>query len=1213
MNRALTKAERLLQIEALLLAHPEGLSQAEIARRLGVNRSTIHRYLPDLDRFCVYETNDGRLAIDRDHYLTNVRFTLHEAMAVHLAARLMATRSDKQNPHAASALRKLGLALDRLAPRLSDHLQRSANDMDDAAQRHDPVYLEILETLTRSWSLGRKVHLWHRHEGTGRVFEYDFAPYFIEPYAVGHTTHAIGWRDPPDAIRTLKLERIRRIELLDEAFEVPPDFNPRDLLDDAWGIWYADDEPVEVVLSFHPRVAGRVRETQWHRSESVEELVDGNLIWRAQVAEPREMLPWIRGWGADVQVLAPPDLKQRMVGEARRLADVYGIKPIPVYQRLWAKTNRERTQVHPLVCHLIDVAQVALRLWNESLTDGARTQIARALNLQCEAAGRLVAFWAGLHDLGKATPCFQRKYLPAEIELSKVGLTFPRIFGQQTCPHGTISARLLRDLLESKTGLPRRVAISVCQAVGGHHGCWPAPADIQALKHVQIGGDEWEAVRGDLVDALASVLRPPQIERVQGARDVQNALWTLLSGLTAVADWIGSMQRYFPYQNGPVETASYAQAAASRAGRALAELQWTEWRPPEEDLPFTELFPFSPNVVQRAVIELAEQLDEPSLVIIEAPTGSGKTEAALYLADRWAVRLRQRGLYVAMPTMATSNQMYGRVCEFMDCRYRGSAVTPLLIHSQARWKRDASPRVVIDDERPASSIEAMTWFLQRKRSLLAPLGVGTVDQTFLSVLQTRHFFVRLFGLSHKTLIFDEVHAYDTYMSSLFERLLRWLRAVGTSVVLLSATLPAKSRRALLEAYAGSAKIAGAEVRYPALTWVSGSRSGIVALDMPESKAIGLGWLGREPAETIARLAELLRDGGCAAVICNTVARAQEVFRALREARIVPEGELILFHARYPFAWRDEIEKNVLARFGKGSDRPGEAIVVATQVIEQSLDLDFDVMVSDLAPVDLLLQRAGRLHRHERSSRPLHVAAPQFFVTVDAVEDAVPDFGSDAFVYEPFILLRSYLALRGRDRLVLPADTAALIEAVYGDEGAGEEALPQSIVAALFKWRKMMEAHEEHDVFEARKRLVAGPDDEGLLYHHSPNLEEDSAALHQAFQALTRLGPRSLSLVCLHQTPQGLNTQPDGTGVRVDPGQVPDDEMTDALARHTVAVSHWSVVQHFLAQETALGWEEHPLLRNHRLARFRDGVCLLDGVPYQLRLSRELGLEIVKEA
>ncbi len=324
MGRAENKVSRLLQIEALLLAYPEGLTQSEIARRLGVNRSTILRNLPDLRAECaVYQEDDGRLVIDRDQYLTNVRLTLHEAMAVHLAARLMATRSDRQNPHAAAALRKLGVSLEKLAPRVAEHLKLSAAVMDDESQRHDPVYLDVLETLTRAWSLKRKVWLKHQTPD-GRVAAYTFAPYFIEPYAVGQTTHAIGWREPPDALRTFKLERIRAIRLLDETYDIPVDFDPRARLADAWGIWYTEGEPVEVVLRFHPRVAYRVRETRWHRSEQVEEQPDGGLIWRAQVSEPLEMAPWVRGWGADVEVIEPKELRETLMGEAKAMAEQYG-------------------------------------------------------------------------------------------------------------------------------------------------------------------------------------------------------------------------------------------------------------------------------------------------------------------------------------------------------------------------------------------------------------------------------------------------------------------------------------------------------------------------------------------------------------------------------------------------------------------------------------------------------------------------------------------------------------------------------------------------------------------------------------------------------------------------------------------------------------------------------------------------------------------------
>jgi CRISPR-associated endonuclease/helicase Cas3 len=323
-----TKANRLRRIEALLLEHPEGLTQAEIARRMGVHRSTILRNLTDIPGLCADER--GRLTIDRTAYLVQVRMTLHEATALHLAARLMATRMDKQSPHAAAALRKLALALEKLAPQASRHIARSADLLDDSPKKPDPIFLKVLETLTLSWAEGRKARIWHcspqeNGEG-GEEKEYVFSTYFLEPSAVGQSVYAIGWREPPGAIRTLKIERIQRAELTEELASIPQDFDPYALLSDAWGIWYTGQPPVEVVLRFSPAVAARVGETCWHPGERQEPQTDGTLIWRAAIAEPLEMLPWIRGWGADVEVFAPQRLREQVAQEMRAAAERYGWK-----------------------------------------------------------------------------------------------------------------------------------------------------------------------------------------------------------------------------------------------------------------------------------------------------------------------------------------------------------------------------------------------------------------------------------------------------------------------------------------------------------------------------------------------------------------------------------------------------------------------------------------------------------------------------------------------------------------------------------------------------------------------------------------------------------------------------------------------------------------------------------------------------------------------
>ncbi|MDE0078644.1 MAG: WYL domain-containing protein [Caldilineaceae bacterium] len=328
MKRAEGKAARINQIERLLWGHPEGMTRTELARRIGVNRSVITKYLDqdDLPRSIYEDHLDGKkLKIDRDADLTKASFTLHEVMAIHLATRLLATRTDKQNPHAASALRKLGMALQRLDENVSRHLLRSADVMDEDASFRDPVYLEVLETLTEAWASGRKVKVSHQMRD-GRVFDYTFSPYFIEPYAVGQTAHVLGLREPPGKVRTFKVERLRSAEILREEYELPDTFDPAELLRHAWGIWYTEAEPQEVVLRFHPRVVQRVQESTWQRGEKTELQTDGYLLWRAEVAEPKEMLHWIRGWGADCEVLEPVELQETLMGEVKAMAELYGWK-----------------------------------------------------------------------------------------------------------------------------------------------------------------------------------------------------------------------------------------------------------------------------------------------------------------------------------------------------------------------------------------------------------------------------------------------------------------------------------------------------------------------------------------------------------------------------------------------------------------------------------------------------------------------------------------------------------------------------------------------------------------------------------------------------------------------------------------------------------------------------------------------------------------------
>ena len=883
---------------------------------------------------------------------------------------------------------------------------------------------------------------------------------------------------------------------------------------------------------------------------------------------------------------------------------------------LWGKTmgSKMAKMTHPLLCHMIDVAEVVGALWEHSLGLGMRKHVAEALGCDDAQSRSTFMFWAALHDLGKASPAFQRRFPPAIPALEAQGLSFERQFsGDEGGWHGLISAWALPPLLET-WGAPRLLARALARGLGGHHGSWPPPGFEQGLHPDHYGGAPWDAVRAALVDELAKLYPPASLSGILADRAQRQALVTLLSGLVSAADWMGSMEACFPAAPDTRDSAGYNQCAAEQAQRTLHDLAWDAWQSPEQPAAFGDLFPgYKPHPAQQAIIDLAPELDGPTLVLIEAPTGSGKTESALYLADHWAHILQQRGLYIGMPTTATSNEMHKRLRRMLDARYGEDAVTPLLVHSQARWI-NSPPEIETEAEDGAGqgddSLDAMSWFLPRKRSLLAAFGVGTVDQALLSVLLTRHYFVRLFGLAGKTVIFDEVHAYDTYMSALFARLLGWLRAQGTSVIMLSATLPAATRRELLRAYGASDGLDDASTQYPAVTWAGNGRAGWRPLPPPDDRTLALDWLPQGDETLIATLRRALAEGGCVAVLCNTVGRAQQVYLTLREAALVSPGDLTLFHSRYPPVWRDEIERKVLSRYGKDS-RPEErrGIVVATQVIEQSLDLDFDLMISDLAPVDLLIQRAGRLHRHERAGRPASLATPKLGIVMPVNADSLPKWGSDGYVYEPYILLRTWLTLKGREGLALPSETQALIEAVYGEEEAEVEGpMAEALAEARAAWAMSRRKEET----EALKRLVLPVGSFRLFGQGDANLADEDPAVHQSFQALTRWGGEGVYVVCLHRHDGTVTAAPDGGDV-VELERPPSASLTRILARRSVRVTHRGLLPHLIDQRAPDAWRKHSLLRHYRLVIFEDGACSVQGTPYTLYLTHELGLTVSREA
>lgn len=361
------------------------------------------------------------------------------------------------------------------------------------------------------------------------------------------------------------------------------------------------------------------------------------------------------------------------------------------------------------------------------------------------------------------------------------------------------------------------------------------------------------------------------------------------------------------------------------------------------------------------------------------------------------------------------------------------------------------------------------------------------------------------------------------------------------------------------------------------------------------------------------LQKQLRDGGCAAVICNTVKRAQDMAEIIRAAKIVDSEEVILFHARFPFQWRNEIERSILERFGKDGKRPNRSIVVATQVIEQSLDLDFDVIVSEIAPIDLIIQRAGRLHRHNRDDRRSSIAQPVFALIMPDMKDGSPNFGSNKYVYEEYLLLRSYVILERKTQLYIPDDTQELIEGAYGDKAL--ENITIEMQSRINKAYHEMVQDRQSSISHARQRLVLPASDEELLTRQNLNLEEDNEQINKDLQALTREGDPGVNLICLfrHQDSRlYLDPEIEDTPISLD---IPPTKATikNLLANSLKLQTPHSVVLHLSSLTVPEPWSEVAALRHHHPIIFEHHRSLIQKLSVSLVLTREMGLFVEQEA
>lgn len=769
--------------------------------------------------------------------------------------------------------------------------------------------------------------------------------------------------------------------------------------------------------------------------------------------------------------------KQVDVEALERLLD-----PASPLSAVWAKTNmRDPSDLRWLALpqHAADTMLTAGKIWDEFLAGHVRELLADALGGEA-AARRTVMFLAGCHDVGKATPAFEKQARGETGErrlkaLEAVGLTIDPETTSSVLRHETAGFKAVSAWLMDRTGVDKLTAAKLAIVIGGHHGVYHLSSTYNESilrKQREYGDDNWASMRTELIDHVSDCMEANRvIELVDWSKLVQ-PLQSIITGIIVVADWIASSMSLTA--SGLV-SASDAQARVDSRWRDL-DLQ-EPWRPVGEAIPFADMFALpdgaKPRPLQAEAGRLASAEDGPFIMIMEAPMGIGKTEAALLAAYDCAKANDSGGVVFALPTRATANGILPRMVNWMD-NVLDEQASFRLLHGTATFNDtyreliEASSAQLYGDD-PISAARINSWFNGRRQGLLASFVVCTIDQILMAALSSKHFDLKHLGLAGKTVIIDEVHAADEYMSVYLDRALEWLGAMRCPVILLSATLPEGRRNAMIESYMRGLKrlapreesstISSSHVEYPLIT--VGDEYGVHFHTVDNDSAdveVGLKWVADDGLRSVV---DRIAHGGCGAVIKNTVKGAQAVYREAMESGRLKPDEIILMHSRFLPADRARKEHEILSALGKDATlengrRPQRLLVIGTQILEQSLDIDFDVMYSDIAPVDLLLQRAGRLHRHRRASRPVGLESPTLMIggSTATTVDRSPEFdGGSKAVYGEWRLMRTCAVLMGRERISLPSDIASLVDSVYNDD---DSIIPSSWTDDYGK------AKDEHD-------------------------------------------------------------------------------------------------------------------------------------------------------
>ena len=730
-------------------------------------------------------------------------------------------------------------------------------------------------------------------------------------------------------------------------------------------------------------------------------------------------------------------------------------------EALWAKKEEKDGLMCwlPLTVHLEDTGRIMGLLWEHWMSEGQKRTIADDTDI-----GKQIAIFIGaIHDIGKASPAFQlKKGFANSKDLDKelteklvragfIDIDSPDLLSSpEKTPHG-LAGEVILSVLSDRFKKENDIG----SIVGGHHG---RPIDNKSMisevlssykKNLFQSENEdsdiykkWVSVHTEI---LNNALKSSSFKRCENIPVLSQPAQAMLLGLLTMADWIASNTYFFPLI-GIFDDADIDMDKRCEHG-------FTKWRYSNQSdmwLPevyadcknlFKERFGFEPRDVQSIFAQTISDAKNPGLIILEAPMGLGKTEAALVGAEELAVKSGRSGLFFGLPTQATSNGIFPRIISWLKSQSveLGEKRGLRLVHGKAFLNEEynnltSASNIDIDgDNEGREGFVVNQWFCGKKTAIMDDFVVGTVDQLLMMALRQKHLALRHLGLSKKVVVIDEVHAYDAYMDQYLNMALEWLGAYNVPVILLSATLPKKSRVDFIKYYlkGKGVKFSKEDMsslmveNYPLITYTDNDKALNVKHFAPiEDKRIEIKYTNTENLHKL--LDSLLDGGGNAGVIVNTVKKAQDIAKELSEK--FGDENVMLLHSSFIATDRVKNEEKLMKYLGRDGDRPQKLIVVGTQVIEQSLDIDFDVMISDIAPVDLLIQRMGRLHRHTRDNRPRKHKKPVLYVLGND-KNLEFETGSKA-VYGGYLLARTGYFLG--DSIRLPSDISRLVQEVYDE-------------------------------------------------------------------------------------------------------------------------------------------------------------------------------------